>query len=139
MRWTSTSLACLTLASIVLGCAPVAPPGTVVRVTDVKSLGGTWAGTLIDSANMGTPLRLVINPDGTYRAQFGDTSANGTIVLRPDGQLAFTMTSAAGLLSLVESSSTATLYNRGGRRVLVGNGRVGWRENPFSWEVTEEN
>jgi hypothetical protein len=29
------------------------------------------------------------------------------------------------------------LYDRGGKRVLVGNGRVGWREQPFSWEVTK--
>jgi hypothetical protein len=126
------------LASIALGCAPVTPSGTVVRVTDVKSLDGTWEGTLIDSLNMGTPLRLVINPDATYSARFGDTSARGTIVLQPNGQLGFTMTSAAGLLGLAESSSTATLYNRGGKRVLVGNGRAGWRENQFSWEVTEQ-
>jgi hypothetical protein len=138
MRWMSASLTCLTFASILLGCAPVAPPGTVVRVTDVKSLSGRWVGSLIDAANMGTPVQLVINPDATYNARFGDTSASGTIVLQPDGQLAFTMTSAVGLLGLAESSSTATLYDRGGQRVLVGSGRVGLRENPFSWQVTQQ-
>lgn len=137
MRWTSASLACLALASIALGCAPSMPPGTIVRVTDVRSLSGTWTGTLIDAADMGTPLQLVINPDATYSARFGDTSASGSIALQPDGQLAFTRASAAGLLSLTESSSTAMLYDRGGKRVLVGNGRVGWREQPFSWEVTK--
>jgi hypothetical protein len=138
MRWISASVACFALTALVLGCAPAPPPGTMVKVTDVKSLAGTWQGTLIDAADMGTPLRIVINPDATYSARFGDTSASGTIVLQPDGQLAFTMTSAAGLLGLAESSSMARLYARGGRRVLVGNGRVGWREQPFSWNVTEQ-
>jgi hypothetical protein len=137
MRWMSGTLACVTLAASVIGCATT-PPGTVVRVNDVKSLSGTWVGTLIDARNMGTPARVVINPDATYSAVFGDTSARGTIVLQPAGQLAFTMTSAAGLLGTAESSSTATLYSRNGRRVLVGQGRVGLREYPFSWEVTEQ-
>src|SRR5262245_24634877 len=98
MRWMSASLACLTLASIAFGCAPTPPPGTIVRVTDVKSLTGRWVGTLIDAHDMGTPMQLDINPDATYSARFGDTSAMGTVVLQPDGKLAFTMTSAAGLL-----------------------------------------
>jgi hypothetical protein len=134
----SASLAPLAVASIVLGCAPVAPPGTPLRVTDVRSLSGRWVGTLIDAHNMGTPVQIVINPDATYSARFGDTSARGTVALRPDGQLAFTMTDAAGLLSLAEASSTAVLYDRGGARVLVGNGRVGLRERPFSYEVTQQ-
>jgi hypothetical protein len=133
----SASLAPLALISIVLGCAAAPPPGTLVKVTDVTSLQGRWVGTLIDARNMGTPVLIVINPDATYSARFGDTSARGTVALA-DGQLAFTMTSAAGLLSLAESSSTAILYDRGGKRVLVGNGRVGLRETPFSWEVTEQ-
>ena len=138
MRWMSASVPCFTIAALVLGCAPAPPPGTMVRVTDVKSLAGIWQGTLIGADNFGTPLRIVINRDATYSARFGDTSSSGTVVLQPDGQLAFTMASAAGLLGLAESSSMATLYTRGGRRVLVGNGRVGWREQPFSWDVTEE-
>jgi hypothetical protein len=139
MQWMFRSLGCLTLASIVFGCASMQqPPGTVVTVSDVKSLNGTWVGTLINSMNMGMPANMVINSDGTYRAQFGAVNSAGTIALQPNGQLAFTMTSATTFLGTSEASSTATLYDRGGKRVLVGNGRVGFRQDPFSWEVTEQ-
>jgi len=142
MQWTFRSLVCLTLASIVLACAPVQqpPPGTMVPVTDVKLLSGKWVGTLIDGANMGAPAQVVISPDGTYNARFGDTSATGTVAPQPSGQIAFTMTSATGFLSLADSdsASTATLYDRGGTRVLVGSGRAGFYQNPFSWQVTEQ-
>ncbi len=139
MRWMFRSLGCVTLASIALGCASTQqPPGAVVKVSDVKSLSGKWVGTLIDDRNMGTPATMFINSDGTYRAQFGAVSSAGTIALQPNGQLAFTMTSATGLLGTSDASSTAILYDRGGKRVLVGNGRVGFRQDQFSWEVTEQ-
>ena len=104
----------------------------------MKSLSGTWVGTLIDRRNMGTPARLVIDTDGTYSANFGITSARGTIAVQPDGQLAFSMTSGSGVLGVTDSASTAILYDRGGRRVLVGSGRVGFYQTPFSWEVTQQ-
>jgi hypothetical protein len=140
MPWMFRLFTVSALISIVLGCALVQqpPPGTVVPVSDVKSLQGTWAGTLIDSRNMGTPARMVINLDGTYHANFGALSASGTIAPRPNGQLTFTMESGSGPLGPAEASSTATLYDRGGKRVLVGNGRVGFYQNPFSWELTEQ-
>jgi hypothetical protein len=138
MQWMFRSLGCLMLASIVLGCASVQqPPGTVVTVSDVKSLNGKWVGTLIDDRNRGTPAEMFIN-DGTYRALFGAISSGGTIALQPNGQLAFTMTSVTGPLGTPDASSTATLYDRGGKRVLVGNGRVGLRQTQFSYEVTEQ-
>jgi len=135
------SFACLTLAATVLGCAslqPPPPPGIVVAVTDVKSLSGKWVGTLIDRRNMGTPAQIIIDPDGTYAANFGITSARGTVAVQPDGQLAFTMTSGSGVLGVTDSASTATLYDRDGKRVLVGNGRVGFYQTPFSWEVMQQ-
>lgn len=138
MPWMFRSLAGLTFALVVMGCASVQqPPGTVVTVSDVKSLNGKWVGTLIDDRNRGTPAEMFIN-DGTYRALFGAISSAGTIALQPNGQLAFTMTSATGPLGTQDSSSTATLYDRGGKRVLVGNGRVGLRQVPFAWELTEQ-
>jgi hypothetical protein len=140
MQWVLRRSAGLALASIMLGCAAVQqpPPGTVVPVSDVKSLQGTWAGTLIDSRNMGTPARMVINVDGTYHANFGALSASGTIAPQPSGALTFTMSSGSGPLGPADASSTATLYDRGGTRVLVGNGRVGFYQTPFSWELTEQ-
>ncbi len=141
MHRLSGSLACLTFAAIVLGCAsmqPPPPPGTVIPVTDVKSLSGKWVGTLIDGANMGAPAQVVINPDGTYNSRFGITTATGTVVLQPNGRLAFMMTSATGMLGTTSASSTAVLYDRGGKRVLVGNGRMGFYQDPFSWEATEQ-
>jgi hypothetical protein len=133
-------LAGLAFVSIVLGCAlpQQPPPGTVVPVSDVKSLQGRWQGTLIDSRNMGTPASMVINVDGTYHANFGAFSASGTIAPQPTGQLTFTMESGSGPLGATDASSTATLYDRGGRRVLVGNGRVGFYQRPFAYELTEQ-
>src|SRR5262245_54422165 len=132
----SRGLICLTFVAVALGCAS-APPGTVIPVTDVRSVSGKWTGTMIDENNMGTPLEVFINPDGTYRMNFGITIASGTVTLQPNGQLAFTMTSATGLLGSASAASTAILYDRSGKRVLIGNGRVGLRQIPFSWEVTE--
>jgi hypothetical protein len=140
MPWLLRLFAGLALASIVLGCALVQqpPPGTVVPVSDVKSLQGRWQGTLIDSRNMGTPANMVINIDGTYLAHFGALSASGTIMLQPTGQLTFTMESGSGPLGPTDASSTATLYDRSGKRVLVGNGRIGFYQTPFSYELTEQ-
>ena len=131
-------LAWLAFVAVALGCASASsPPGTVIAVTDVRSVNGRWTGTLINEHNMGTPLEVVIGPDATYRMRFADTTATGTVTLRPDGQLAFTMTGATGLLGPASAASTAVLYDRGGKRVLMGNGRIGLRQHPFSWEATE--
>jgi hypothetical protein len=140
MPWMFRLLAGLVLTPLVLGCAAVhqPPPGLVVPVSDVKSLQGTWVGTLIDSRNRGTPARMVINVDGTYLAHFGALSASGTIAPQPSGQLTFTMESGSGPLGPADAFSTATLYDRGGQRVLIGNGRVGFYQTPFSWELTEQ-
>ena len=136
-RWRG-SLVCLTFVAVALGCASASsPPGVVIAVTDVRSLSGRWIGTLINEHNMGTPLEVFISPDATYRMRFADTTAAGTVTLQRDGQVAFTMTSATGLLGPENAASTAVLYDRGGKRVLVGNGRVGLRQHPFSWEATE--
>jgi hypothetical protein len=75
---------------------------------------------------------------GTYLAHFGALSASGTIALQPTGQLTFTMESGSGPLGPTDASSTATLYDRGGKRVLVGNGRIGFYQTPFSYELTEQ-
>ena len=140
MRQWTRSLACAVVVAVCVGCASASPPSTDVAmaVTDVKSLSGRWMGTMIDARNMGTPLELDIAPDATYRMRFGATSAAGTIALERDGRLAFTMTHGTGLLGPADASSTAGLYDRGGRRVLVGSGRIGLRQIPFSWEATEQ-
>jgi len=129
-------LACLAFAAMACGCASAPPPGTAVPVTDIRSVTGRWMGTLIDEHNMGTPLELVIEPDAKYHMRFGATSAAGAVTMQPGGRLAFTMTSGTGLLGPADAASTAVLYDRGGRSVLVGNGRFGLRQRPFSWEVT---
>lgn len=136
-RW-GGSLAWLTLVMLAVGCGSAEiQPGTIVPVMDVRSLAGKWVGTLIDARNMGTPMEMIIGKEGTYSARFGATRADGTVAMR-DGQLEFTMTQGTGLLGPAEAASTAVLYDRGGQRVLVGNGRWGFRERPFSWEVTEQ-
>src|SRR5262249_40516731 len=125
--------------ALALGCASASsPPGTVVPVADVRSVSGRWTGTMIDEHNMGAPLEVFIGPGATYRMRFADVTAFGTVTLAPDGKLAFTMTGGTGLLGPLSAASTAALYDRGGKRVLVGSGRIGLRQHPFSWEATEQ-
>jgi hypothetical protein len=122
--------ALLVLLSTVVGCAP-ATSGSAVQVTDVKSL--TYAtGTASGAPN---PSELTINPDGTWTSRTGAQVQNGILSLN-DGKITFTRQGASGPSTTVLQGSTAVLQERGGRRVLVGQGRSDY--GPYSYEFTEQ-
>jgi hypothetical protein len=127
--------ALLVLLSTVVGCAP-ATSGSAVQVTDVKSLTGKWLGYATGTAS-GTPnpIELTINPDGTWTSRTGAQAQNGIVSLN-DGKITFTRQGASGPSTTVLQGSTAVLQERGGKRVLVGQGRSDY--GPYSYEFTEQ-
>ena len=122
----------LTLAT---GCAS-APSATTIQVSDVKSLSGRWLGYATGTgAGAPNPIELVINPDATYTSRIGAQLQHGTVNVS-DGKVSFARQGASAGSSTVFASSTAVLQERGGKRVLVGQGRSDY--GPYSYEFTEQ-
>jgi len=128
-------LALVMLLSTVVGCAP-ATSGGAIPVGDVKSLSGKWLGYATGpSAGAPNPIDLTINPDGTWTSRIGAQVQNGIVSLK-DGKISFTRQGASGGSATVLQASTAVLQERGGKRVLVGQGRNDY--GPYSYEFTEQ-
>ena len=117
------------------GCA-TASSERALEVNSVALLSGKWLGYATGTAS-GTPnpVELTINPDGTWSSRTGAQLQNGTVTIN-GGKINFTRQSASGGSTTVFSSSTAVLQERGGKRVLVGQGRSDY--GPFSYEFTEQ-
>ena len=129
------SLALVLLLSTVVGCAP-ATSGSSIAVSDVKSLSGKWLGYATGpSAGAPIPFELTINPDGTWTSHSGAQVQNGVVRLN-DGKIRFERGAASGPSTTVLQASTAVLEERGGKRVLVGQGRSDY--GPYSYEFTEQ-
>lgn len=129
------SLTLLVLLSAVVACS-TAPPGNAIQVTDVKSLSGKWLGFATGTAaGAPNPMELVINPDGTWTSRTGAQLQNGTVSIS-DGKITFLRGGASGASTTVFQSSTAVLQERGGKRVLVGQGRSDY--GPYTYEFTEQ-
>jgi hypothetical protein len=117
------------LLSTMVGCAS-APP--TLQVSDVQSLSGKWLGNATyTGAGAPNPIELTINPDGTYTSRTAAQLQTGTVTIR-DGKISFVRTTAAGS----STASTAVLQERGGKRVLVGQGQA--VDGPYSYEFTEQ-
>jgi hypothetical protein len=73
-----------------VGCASIGPV-TPVAVSDVKSLSGTWEGTVYLPGSERDDVTLTIRDDGSYdvlsKRGIGVSSGKGHIVIR-DGRLA---------------------------------------------------
>ncbi len=131
----SASLAFLALVIAVAGCAS-APSGSAPQVESVASLSGKWLGYATGTAaGAPNPVELTINPDGTWNSRTGAQLQNGTVTINA-GKINFTRQGASGDSATVFSSSTAILQERGGKRVLVGQGRSDY--GPFTYEFTEQ-
>jgi hypothetical protein len=125
----------LVVVSAVAGCASGAPAARTLQITDAKSLSGTWLGFATGTgAGAPNPIELTIHPDGTWTSRTGANAQGGTLSLK-DGRAVFTRTGATGGSSTVPQASTAELQDRGGVRVLVGQGRSDY--GPYSYEFTE--
>jgi hypothetical protein len=125
----------LALLTSVVGCA-TAPPENTIQVSDVKSLSGKWLGYATGTA-AGAPqaIELTINPDGTYISRIGAQVQSGTVRVNK-GKVRFARDAASATSATVMTGSTAVLQERGGRRVLVGQGRSDY--GPYSYEFTEQ-
>lgn len=92
-------------------------PTSIVSISDIKSVAGKWAGIAKRTPPMRSDdwLEVTIKEDGAYEFSsfrtIGAATGSGTLLLK-DGKL---MTESD------RGSSTYTLYDRGGKRVLVFN------------------
>ena len=121
------------LTALVLGCAATE---RTIQVSDAKSLSGKWLGYATGTA-AGAPqaIELTINPDGTYISRIGAQVQSGTVSVSK-GKVSFARDAASATSATVMTASTAVLQERGGRRVLVGQGRSDY--GPYSYEFTEQ-
>lgn len=86
----------------------------MVPVTEVKSVAGHWAGTLArDTSSREDWVQVHIEPDGTYDF----TSARQIGVLSGKGKLEVKEGKLVG--EGPRGTSVYTLYDRGGRQVLI--------------------
>ena len=100
----------LTLAT---ACAS-ATSGTVIPVSDVKSLSGRWLGYATGTgAGAPNPIELTISPDATYTSRIGAQLQHGTVSVS-DGKVSFSRQGASAGSSTVFAASTAVLEARGG-------------------------
>jgi hypothetical protein len=121
--------------SLGAGCAP-ATSDRALQVSDVKSLSGKWLGYATGTgAGAPNPIELIISPDGTWSSRMGAQLQTGKVSL-DDGKISFARGAASGSSTTVLQASTAVLQERGGRRVLVGQGRSDF--GPYSYEFTEQ-
>jgi hypothetical protein len=109
MRAGQTGIALVALA--VVACATAVGPA--VRVADVRTLAGTYTGTLKEVGKLNRPSRLVIQGDGRFELTTGGSEGfrtTGLIVIESDGRLGYEYDGNKG---------TGTVHEGDGRRVIV--------------------
>lgn len=104
----------IVIAMLVLAaCSSARPPGT--RVTDVATLAGTYTGTMSEDGMTPRPIRLVMQPDGSFQITAGDPGGfrfNGRVVADPNGTLVYNYDND-------RSRGRGTVYEGDGKRVIV--------------------
>ena len=110
--WTVFTTIVVGIAASLVGCASLAPL-TPVAVSDVKSVAGTWEGTVYQSGSEPDDITLTIREDGSYdivsRLPIGTSRGKGQIAIR-DGRLIFQGEKGRGVGTLSS--------NPGGDRVM---------------------
>lgn len=104
-------LALVLIALFVAACATTLPP--MVKVSDVRTLAGTYEGMMEEKGLTARPVRFVLNPDGSFEITVGYPSGfrtNGQLTVTGDGTLAYEYDKLVG---------TGTVHEGEGRRVLV--------------------
>ena len=105
------------------------------RTLDVGALAGNWDGYMKSASGISSPVQVVVKPDGTYSAMMGASSGTGTFEVA-DGKV-LTTGHLSGSAFGAGRKSTVTLGERGGRPVLVGEGRSD--AGPYSYELMKRN
>jgi hypothetical protein len=114
------------------------PPGSgsaMTRTPDVASLAGRWDGWMKGTGGTSAPVQVTVNPDGTYSSTIGASSGNGTFEV-VNGQVR-TQGHLSGSAFGAGRQSVVTLAERGGRPVMVGEGRDD--RGPYSFELMKRN
>jgi hypothetical protein len=115
-----------------------ATPGAASAMTktpDVSSLAGRWDGWMKGSGGVTAPVQVTVNPDGTYVSTIGAASGNGTFEV-VDGRV-LTKGHLSGSAFGAGRQSTVSMAERGGRPVMVGEGRDD--RGPYSFELMKRN
>ena len=108
-----TAAVVVAFAASLLGCASYGP-ATRVAVTDVKSLTGTWKGTVYPSGFEPESVALEIHDDGSYdvvlAGSSGTSRGRGTIVIS-DGRLLVEGAKGRGAGTLLRNRSGDLVLN----------------------------
>jgi hypothetical protein len=99
------------VALMMTACATTLPPA--VPVTDVKTLVGTYAGSMKEVSKLSRPARVVIQGDGRFELTVGAPDGfrtTGLVLRESDGTLSYEYDGIKG---------KGVVYEGDGRRVIV--------------------
>ena len=95
-----------------VACATAKPPAVPVR--DVGMLAGAYSGSVEEVGIAARPVRLVVNPDGSYEITAAEPAGyrfNGRISVNPDGSLRYSHDND-------RTNGRGVVYEGDGRRVI---------------------
>jgi hypothetical protein len=107
------------LALAVAACATALPPNRMA-VTDLRTLAGTYSGTMNEASELNRSVRLVLQPDGVFELVVGDPKGfrtGGTMTVAPDGTLAYRYNEMRG--QGIVATGSGVVYEGDGRRAIV--------------------
>ena len=107
--WTAFTATVVGFTALLVGCATFGPL-TPVRVSEVKSVAGTWKGVVYESGSEPDYITLTIQEDGSYevvsRQPIGTSRGKGQIVIR-EGRLILQGQRGRGVGTLLSSGDGA--------------------------------
>src|SRR5262249_7012615 len=121
------------LATVSLGCVGSAPTMRSLGPEDLKSLAGTWQGTVTSTRGTSSPITMRINDSGTYVWTAGVYSTQGTVQVR-GSQVIFASQTTSGGQSADRVASAVLSQRIDGTEVLTGTGTSA--SGPFSFFVS---
>ena len=106
------------LALVLAACATALPPS--VKVTDIRTLAGTYSGTTKEDSELDRSTRFVLEPDGKFELVASDPRGFrvlGEMRLDPDGTLYYEYGEQRG--SGLVAKGKAVVHEGDGQRVIV--------------------
>ena len=106
------------LLLMVTACATSTPPAT--RVTDIRTLAGSYSGSLKEDGELSRSAILIVQPDGKFELRASDPRGfrtGGEMLLLPDGTLTYSYDEMRGQ-GLV-AKGNGVVYEGDGQRVIV--------------------
>ena len=115
MRQIALGLLALTVAA----CSTALPPNRV-PATDLRTLAGTYSGTMNEASELNRSVRFVLQPDGVFELVVGDPKGfrtGGTMAVVPDGSLTYRYNEMLG--QGIVATGNGVVYEGDGRRAIV--------------------